>query len=203
MASSEITVDAIAKEVARNSLLCSFNRIFIVGPLVNIKERKGSLFLAPQSGRVFYVNSNKQSFILSGLDDVTIRITGNSNGTPGKVNHILIRECNNTRIQIDGGVISGITILKGKRVIVDLPVQNTTAIEQTSDSIIRGRITPDSVIYVTASQEITINHEILPINPFMQGLFINGFFIPMHYTAPGLQILEEVGEDIISYSLEK
>ena len=184
------TAEKIAEQVAKNSLECSANRINIVGPYASVGEKKHGIFVERGGAQVINCDSTKNSFIFNGLDDVFIRVRG-------KTNHVLIRDCRHTKIQIDDGVISGVTIFKGKKVIVNLPEQNTTALEQTLEATVKGRVTPNTIIYVTASQDIIINHENLHVHPFVQGVFTKGFFFPTRYIPPELQIMNEAITQVI------
>lgn len=176
------TAEKIAEQVAKNSLECSANRINVVGPHASLGEQKHGIYVERGDKKDFIADTHKNSYIFNGLDSAHIRICG-------KVNHVLIRECKHTSIQLDGGVISGVTILRGNKIIVDLPCQNTTALEQTLDTTIRGQVTPETIIYVTASLDIIINQENLHIHPFVQGVFRGGYFFPTRYVPPELQTL--------------
>jgi hypothetical protein len=187
------TAEKIAEQVAKNSLESTSHRINVVGPHASSGEQKNGIFIDKGENRVFVVNSNKESYIFNGLDNATIRIMGQSktltHGQSGKINHVLIRDCCHVRIQIDDGVISGVTIINGKKILVDLPIQNTTFIEQTSEATVRGQVTQDTIIYIAASQEIFINNENLHIHPFVQGIFTRGFFFPIRYIPHELQVM--------------
>ncbi len=185
------TAEKIAEQVAKNSLECSANRINIVGPHASIGEKKHGFLIERGGAHVLTCDSNKNSFIFNGLDDAIIRVRG-------KANHVLIRDCRHSRFQIDDGVISGVTIFKGKKVLVDLPEQNTTAVEQTLETTVRGHVTPNTIIYVTASQDIIINHENLHVHPFVQGVFTKGFFFPTRYVPPELQMLNDAKTQVVN-----
>ena len=188
------TAEKIAEQVAKNSLECSANRINIVGPHASTGEKKHGHFIERGGAHVINCDSIKNSYIFNGLDDAIIRLRG-------KINHVLIRDCRYTRFQIDDGVISGVTIFKGKKVIVDLPEQNTTAVEQTSETIVRGYLTPNTIIYVTASQDIIINHENLHVHPFVQGVFTKGFFFPTRYIPAELHMMNDAKTQVINVGL--
>ena len=189
------TAEKIAEQVAKNSLECSANRINIVGPYASTGEKKHGLFIERGGAHVFTCDSNKNSFIFNGLDDAIIRIHG-------KANHVLIRDCRRTRIQIDNGVISGVTIFKGNKIVVELPEQNTTAVEQTLEVTVKGNVTPNTIIYVTASQDIFINRENLHVHPFVQGVFTKGFFFPTRYIPPELQVMNNTKTQVVTIQVE-
>lgn len=176
------TAEKIAEQVAKNSLECTANRNNIVGPYASYGEQKHGLYINKGSREALVAELNKSSYIFNGLDSNKIRIEG-------KVNNILIRDCRYCQFDIPDGAISGVTILKGNHVVVNLPLQNTTALEQTYDTVISGEVTADTVIYVTASMDIIINGENLRIHPFVQGVFTNGRFHPTRYVPPELQLI--------------
>lgn len=178
------TAEKIAEQVAKNSLECTANRINIVGPRASLGEQKHGYFVDRGETQTMISGTNKNSFILNGLEDANIVING-------KVNHVLIRECYHTKIRIGDGVISGITILKGRKVTVELPIQNTTSFEQTLETMVSGQVTSDTIIYVVSSQDIFINNENLHVHPFVQGVFNRGYFFTTRYIPPELQTLTD------------
>jgi hypothetical protein len=177
------TAEKIAQEVAKNSLEAVSHRLNIVGPHASIGEKKNGLYITP--GQTYIgesSNSHKNSYIFNGLQDTRVVIHE-------KVNHVLIRECRDCRFLLSGGVISGVTILRGRKVGVDLPIQNTTSVEETAEADIHGEVTQDTIIYISGSLDIVINHERMHVHPFVQGVLRQGYFFPTRYNPPQLQSL--------------
>lgn len=173
------TAEVIARHIAENNQSCSQHRIYIVGP--RAPSHGDASFLSPGSHNL-YPETMKQSYIFNGLEKTKLCIHG-------KVNNVLIRDCDHLEITLLESTISGVTILKSKGVTLNLPIQNTTAIEESSNSVIIGQITNDTLIYVTSSLDVIINGCDLGIHPFIQGIIKAGVFTSTQYTPPQLQTI--------------
>lgn len=174
-------MDEIARNVAQSSQESNSHKLFIVGPRANEGEKKHGFFISQGSVQVLNPRSNKDSFILNGLFDATLRICG-------KINHLLIRDCQQTRIQLES-LISGVSILKSQGINLDLSFQNTTFIEETSEARIYGEVTPETLIYISSSMNIKINDEDLMINPFIRGFYTQRGFISNYFIPPEILLL--------------
>lgn len=178
------SVEKIAEDIAKNSLISVNNRINIVGPLASCGEKKNGIYIESGEECNLFPDSSKKSYLFNGLVKTKVYFTG-------KVNHILIRDCHDSYFCIRDGVISGISILKSTDIAIELPVHNTTSIEQTSKIAINGNLTNESIIYVTASQEIDFNSIRLPINPFIQGIINQWILTTTTYVPPILQFMNQ------------
>ena len=176
------TVIKIAEAIRSNYQVASKNIISFTGPLTSLGERKDSFFLPPGSSHQYFNDSNKHSFFCNGLSQTKLIIRG-------KINHLLVRQCQDTHIVIDQGAISGISILGGKRITIEVPYQNTTSIEQASETNVVGTITPDTIILVSSSMDVYLNQNKLPVNVFDRGIFSQGKFYPSQFLPPDLAML--------------
>ena len=83
-----------------------------------------------------------------------------------KVKHVMVRNCDDTRIYIQGGTIAGIDVLFGSNVSIRTPKHNYTNVEQSHHTQLRGTVDGDSLIHVTKSLDVFVNHKNLMVNPF-------------------------------------
>ena len=115
-----------------------------------------------EMGKTVVINGSKnKSYWLDGLNKNTIVFKS-------KVNHIMIRGCDDTRIYLNGGTISGIDILKGSNVSVRTPKHNYTNVEISNNTTLGGTIDNNSLIHVTNSMDVIVNHKNLHVNPFIK-----------------------------------
>jgi hypothetical protein len=103
--------------------------------------------------------SMELSYCLNGLNRNTIVFRN-------KVKHVMIRNCDDTRIYLSGGTIAGIDLLYGSNVSIRTPKHNYTNVEQSNHTRLAGTVDNDSLIHVTKSLDVFINHKNLMVNPF-------------------------------------
>lgn len=126
------------------------------------------------NGNDFYVSKNKKFLINPESSTVSIILSGIVNNTViiyGKVNHILMRRCENIHLDIKKGTISGVDILNCKRMMIVMPHHNFTNIEYGEKIHFQAEITDTSQLHFTGSINIKINNISIPINPFTNMIF--------------------------------
>jgi len=101
----------------------------------------------------------KRSYCLDGLNRNTVVFKN-------KVKHIMIRNCYDTRIYLNGGTIAGIDVLYGSNVSLRTPKHNYTNVEHSQHTNLGGTIDNNSLIHVTKSLDVFVNHKNLMVNPF-------------------------------------
>lgn len=101
----------------------------------------------------------ERSYCLNGLNRNTIVFKR-------KVKHVMVRNCDDTRIHFNQGTIAGIDILYGSNVSIRTPKHNFTNVEQSSHTKLGGTVDSDSLIHVTQSLDVFVNHKNLMVNPF-------------------------------------
>lgn len=84
-----------------------------------------------------------------------------------KVKNIMIRSCNDTRIHLNEGTIAGIDILFGCNVSLRTPKHNFTNVEQSNHTFLSGTVDSDTLIHITQSMDVFVNHKNLRVNPFV------------------------------------
>jgi hypothetical protein len=188
------SVRKIAEAVAKNNLTSVNNKINIVGPLASCGEKKNGIYIESGKECNLFPDTSKKSYLLNGLVKTKVYFTG-------KVNHILIRDCHDSHFCIQDGVISGVSILNGTDIVIELPVHNTTSIEQTSKIAINGDVTNESIIYVKSSQEIDLNNVRLPINPFIQGIINQWTLTSATYVSPVLQFMRHHSDQLVQVKI--
>ncbi len=99
------------------------------------------------------------SYCLDGLNRNTVVFKS-------KIKHVMVRNCDDTRIYLNGGTIAGIDVLFGSNVSIRTPKHNFTNVEESSHTILGGDIDRDSLIHVTKSLDVFVNHRNLNVNPF-------------------------------------
>ena len=104
------------------------------------------------------------SLILSGLHDNIVIIHG-------KVNHVLIRHCNNIRVDIKQGTITGVDIIHCKRMNVIMPYHNFTNVEFGQGISFHAELNDISQLHFTGSLDVKVNGAIIPIHPFLNAMF--------------------------------
>lgn len=101
----------------------------------------------------------EQSYCLNGLNRNTVVFKR-------KVKHVMIRNCDDTRVYLNSGTIAGIDVLFGSNVSIRTPKHNFTNVEQSQHTQLGGTVDKDSVIHVTQSLDVFVNHKNLMVNPF-------------------------------------
>nr|QBK91636.1 MAG: adenylate cyclase associated protein [Pithovirus LCPAC302] len=129
--------------------------------IYNNEEELFELELYVNTGTVIVNGSKNRSYCLYGLSKSTIVFKK-------KINHLLIRDCDDVKIYLNGGTISGIDILKGSNVSVRTPKHNFTNVEHSNLTHLNGTLDDDTLIHITRSMDVFINRENMNINPFSQ-----------------------------------
>ncbi|SNW62686.1 Protein with CAP domain, possible adenyl cyclase-associated protein [Orpheovirus IHUMI-LCC2] len=95
--------------------------------------------------------SNTNSYVIDGLQDNNILIKG-------KINHLVIRDCVNSKIYLGQGVISGIDILycQGLEIQMKNAVYNYLSIEHSNSVSIFGPVNNESLILIIRSLVVNI-----------------------------------------------
>lgn len=175
------TAEKISQSIYENSQKALLKRVNIAGPLASRGEQNNGHYLNEGSHYLFQNISIHESIICNGLINSRLDISS-------KINHLLIRGCQNTSFYINQGLISGLTIIGGSNNNIVLPFQNTTSLEQTHNINIEGILLPESLILIASCSDIIINTYRLPINIFDRGLIVNGSFLNLPFVAPELTI---------------
>lgn len=84
-----------------------------------------------------------------------------------KIKHLLIRACDDTRIFLNGGTIAGVDIMYGSNVSLRTPKHNYVNIEESSLTNVTGEVDDNTLIHVTKSLDVFVNHKNLRANAFM------------------------------------
>lgn len=130
-----------------------------------IDDNQGKeLFIHPNNKITLQSNKNSNSLILSGLKNNTLIING-------KINHLLMRRCENISIKLTDGTISGVDILYCKYIDLSFPLHNFTNIEYAQNINITASTDSNSELYISYSLDIIINKVTVPINPFIKCLY--------------------------------
>lgn len=103
--------------------------------------------------------SMERSYCLDGLNRNTVVFKQ-------KVKHVMVRNCDDTRIYFNRGTIAGIDILYGSNVSIRTPKHNYTNVEQSNHTKLGGTVDSNSLIHVTQSLDVFVNHKNLMVNPF-------------------------------------
>jgi|DewCreStandDraft_4_1066084.scaffolds.fasta_scaffold01680_20 hypothetical protein len=105
--------------------------------------------------------NHSYSYILDGLlhNDVTIT---------GKINHIVTSRCSNLTLRLLEGTISGIDILYGDNINIELPSHTYTNLEYVECSSISGQIVDTSKIKLDSSWNVRLNNEVTRASPFVR-----------------------------------
>ncbi len=101
----------------------------------------------------------KKSYCLDGLNRNTVVFKR-------KVKHVMIRNCDDTRVYLNNGTIAGIDVLFGSNVSLRTPKHNYTNVEQSHNTKLNGTVDNNSLIHVTQSLDVFVNHKNLMVNPF-------------------------------------
>ena len=118
--------------------------------------------LYTKAGTTVVIGGNSErSYVLDGLNRNTIVFKR-------KINHLMIRDSDDTRIYLNGGTISGIDVLKGSNVSVRTPKHNFTNVEKSHHTQLGGAVDDDTLIHVTHSMDVFVNQKNLGVNPFSQ-----------------------------------
>ena len=116
--------------------------------------------LSIQSGKTTSIDGPmERSYCLEGLNQNIIVFKG-------KIKHVMIRHCDDTRVYLNGGSIAGVDVLYGSNVSLRTPKHNYTNVEQSSDVQLSGTVDCDSLIHITQSLDVFINNRNLMITPF-------------------------------------
>ena len=105
--------------------------------------------------------SKEKSYCLDGLNRNTVVFRT-------KVNHIMIRGCDDTKIYLNGGTISGIDVLKGSNISVTTPKHNFTNVEISNYTQLKGLLDKNTLIYIINSIDVFVNQKNIGVNPFNQ-----------------------------------
>ncbi len=103
--------------------------------------------------------SMERSYCLDGLNRNTVVFKN-------KIKHVMVRNCDDTRIYIQGGTIGGIDVLFGSNVSIRTPKHNFTNVELSQHTQLGGTVDSDSLIHVFQSLDVFVNHKNLMVNPF-------------------------------------
>lgn len=118
--------------------------------------------LYTKSGTTVVIDGNiNYSYMLEGLNRNTVVFKN-------KINHLMIRNSDDTRIYLNNGTISGIDILKNVNVSVRTPKHNFTNVEKSTYTRLGGTVDDNSLIFVSNSMDVFVNHKNLMVNPFSQ-----------------------------------
>ena len=101
----------------------------------------------------------ESSYCLDGLNRNTVVFRN-------KVKHVMVRNCDDTRVHLNGGTIAGVDVLFGSNVSLRTPKHNYTNVEQSNHTQLSGTVDNDSLIHVTKSMDVFVNHKNLMVNPF-------------------------------------
>jgi len=101
----------------------------------------------------------ERSYCLDGLNRNTVLFKN-------KIKHVMVRNCDDTRVYLSSGTIAGIDVLYGSNVSLRTPKHNYTNVEQSTCTKLRGVVDNDSLIHVTQSLDVFVNHKNLMVNPF-------------------------------------
>ncbi len=109
------------------------------------------------------------SIIIDGSMELSYYLNGLSRNTivfKTKVKHVMIRNCDDTRIYLNNGTIAGIDLLFGSNVSIRTPKHNFTNVEHSNHTRLGGMVDNDSLIHVTKSLDVFVNYKNLMVNPF-------------------------------------
>ena len=121
---------------------------------------KQSSELSVKAGATVVIDgSSRYSYCLEGLRNNTVVFKN-------KINHLMIRNSDDTRVYLNSGTISGIDILKGSNVSVRTSKHNFTNVEQSQVTSLDGEINTDTLIHVTNSIDVIVNEQSINANPF-------------------------------------
>lgn len=110
-------------------------------------------------------SSKRYSLILNGLEDNHVVITK-------KINHIMLRQCQNVTLELQKGTVSGIDILMCKKIILKTLMHNYVQIEYVSEINMFGEADTNSKICVMSSMDVRFENIKLPTNIFGTQIFI-------------------------------
>lgn len=125
-------------------------------------------------GNNFYIDKKKVIHINPGEDGISLIFSGLQGNTViihSKVNHVLIRKCENVRLDIKEGTVSGVDILYCKRMFVIMPYHNFTNLEYGEGIYFQAEINEISQLHFTGSLDVKVNGISVPINPFINAMF--------------------------------
>lgn len=100
-----------------------------------------------------------ESYCLEGLNRNTVVFKN-------KIKHVVVRKCDDTKVHLNFGTIAGIDIMYGSNVSLRTPKHNFTNIEESSFTKLGGDVDDNSLIHVTKSMDVFVNHKNLRVNPF-------------------------------------
>jgi len=167
------TID-IAQNIAQNVFTCVMqtqNNIFEIHgdlsdspnkeeyPIYNDILENTCSYLPNNHIANIYPNNSNISLILSGLNNNHVIIHG-------KINHLLIRKSNMSKVQISFGTISGVDILYSHNMIVCMPNHTFTNLEYDDRIFLYAQMDKVSQLHITGSLDIQSNNINIPINPF-------------------------------------
>ncbi len=127
-----------------------------------------------------YFNDNElyttagKTIVVEGTQDKSYCLNGlirNIVVFKNKINHLMIRNSTDTVIYLNRGTISGIDILKGCNVSVRSTIYNFANVEQSTYTTLGGTIDDNTLIHVTNSMDVFVNHKNLKVNPFCRSEF--------------------------------
>ena len=121
-----------------------------------------------ESDHVIHIHppQSKTSLIFTGLNSNTIIIHG-------KLNHILIRKSRNINLDIKEGTVSGVDIINCQSMFVKMPYHNYTNLEYGEGIYFQAEVNDISQLHITASLDVKVNNNNIPINPFINAIFTN------------------------------
>lgn len=134
-------------------------------------------------GQMVAIRETGKSYFLDGLVNSVLIF-------PEKINHLLVRNCESVIVHLLGGTISGIHVLYGVNITISTSKHNWTSVEYVGGSQLSGELDADSQVHVDGSMDVSMNGEILPVNPFISASFtISGITEGLRFHPPNLTTL--------------
>lgn len=171
--------EKLLREAAQNVFDCTIqaqSKICTIHGPFSEQERKESYphVYSRDLGNDFYIDKKEVLHINPGEDGISLIFSGLQENTiiiHGKVNHVFIRKCENVRLDIKEGTVSGVDILYCKHMFVIMPYHNFTNLEYGEGIYFQAEINEISQLHFTGSLDVKVNGISLPINPFMNAMF--------------------------------
>lgn len=115
-------------------------------------------------GNMLVIKETGKSFFLDGLVKCVLIF-------PDKINNLLVRDCDSVTVHLLGGTISGIHVLYGTNITISTSKHNWTSLECVGGSDLKGEMDSTSRVNVDGSMDVSMNGELLPVNPFISASF--------------------------------
>jgi hypothetical protein len=129
-------------------------------PLFDTHIDNQSSYVQPKKLVHLHFNDPTESVILNGLCGNTVVICN-------KINHVMLRQCSDVNLYVKKGAISGLDMLGCHRLSISLPILNYVGIEYGENIHFLAETNDDTQIRVKGSMDVTLNRDILPVNPFI------------------------------------